>query len=455
MRKFLAFFLIFILMISCIPEIAFADEADKADESELPFELVAPGNVTAQWLGETGEITDSPTTTSISYSLSNEMTEFFKKYDDASVNGTFDDFISDYDFDEISMTTQVDWAVDDVNDSVSGWHANDFWKGTYGFGYDEEYRIRVGEWDLVDAWIGNATETVNTHWVTRYVSEDALNGNPDTMTPGLKDEMNPDQYEYKYDDGDGSLYIDYTKHTVYFRMRFVVTTRNDTDEGVSETFYYSDWSDTTSVGKDAEKIEKIKEGDLEAPVISDLRMTDKEFNDNPIVAYTLTVPDDLMEKASKVEAMGGTIRVETEARVKGDDEWTGMANADFEIKAGEMECPLINLINDSRPGIDEGEVIELRVRYYCYQPDEEDIYSDWSDVISFDSKEVGVNSDTGKDSKDVKNDKTKSEKKEEKSECSICHFCPQPLGLCIFIWLLIIVVLVVVIVVVVRVKKKD
>ena len=42
-----------------------------------------------------------------------------------------------------------------------------------------------------------------------------------------------------------------------------------------------------------------------------------------------------------------------------------------------------------------------------------------------------------------------------KTECWLCHFCPQPLGLCIFIWLLIIIVIVVVIIIVIKVTKKD
>ena len=45
------------------------------------------------------------------------------------------------------------------------------------------------------------------------------------------------------------------------------------------------------------------------------------------------------------------------------------------------------------------------------------------------------------------------------SECPICHFCPQPLGLCIFIWLaillLVIIIIVVVIVIVVKKSKKK
>ncbi len=43
----------------------------------------------------------------------------------------------------------------------------------------------------------------------------------------------------------------------------------------------------------------------------------------------------------------------------------------------------------------------------------------------------------------------------EKNECWLCHFCPQPLGLCIFIWLLIILVVVIIIVVIIAASKKK
>ncbi|MBO4769352.1 MAG: hypothetical protein J5563_01050 [Clostridia bacterium] len=44
------------------------------------------------------------------------------------------------------------------------------------------------------------------------------------------------------------------------------------------------------------------------------------------------------------------------------------------------------------------------------------------------------------------------------SKCPICHFCPQPLGLCIFIWLLIILVAIIIVVIIIvasKRKKKD
>ena len=52
---------------------------------------------------------------------------------------------------------------------------------------------------------------------------------------------------------------------------------------------------------------------------------------------------------------------------------------------------------------------------------------------------------------DPQNDVTDPEKK----ECWLCHFCPQPLGLCIFIWLLIILVAVIIIVIIIVASKKK
>lgn len=445
MKKTISVILACLLLLSLLPVLA------AADGGELPFELVAPGNVTAEYLN--GD--DSPTTTRIVYSLSNEMTAFFLAKEEAAADGRIEAFMADYGYDDISITTQVDWAVDDVNDSVCGWHANEFWKADYGFGYDEEYRIRVGEWDGVDLWVGNWTETLNEHSITRCVTEDAFNGNPDTMTPGLKDQLLPSQYTYTYQDGEGSLHIDYTQHTVYFRMRFVVTTSKDTDDGTQDTYYYSDWSETTCVGKDAEVFAPLTKADLPAPEITSLRMTDKTFNDNPIVAFTLSVPDELAANAARVAAAGGVIWIETWCRVKGDTEWTQMANAEHNIKAGEMECPLLHLVNDERPTIPQDTEIELRCRYYCAQEGQDEFWSDYSEILTFGTDDIQQGGAPGGDV--TVPDETVPEEPQSvaKKTCSLCHFCPQPLGLCIFIWLLILIVLVAVIIIIVKKAGKK
>lgn len=422
-------------------------------DNGLPFELVPPAHVSAVW----EELRDSPTTTAISYSLSNEMTDFFKKVEDAHGEDRFAEFMSQYEYDDVWITTQVDWAVDDVDDSVSGWHYNKYWdaKDGYGLGYDTEGRIRVGAWDGVDMGVGNATETVNEHLVTRHVGEYEFNGDSDTKTPGLKDQLRPDQYEYKYIDGEGSLWIDYTQHTVYFRMRFIVTTSKDTDEGTQFKYYYSDWSDVASVGKDGEKFEGITAEDLPVPDITNLRKTDKEFNGCPVVAFTLSVPDELAEKNAKATAAGGGIYIETYARVKGDAQWTLMGNTDWTISAGERECALITLINDDRPSIPEDTVIELCCRYRCVQLERDDVYSGYSQTISFGTDDISISGNPGTDVGPGMDDGS-APAEQGKETCPICHFCSQPLGLCIFIWLLILVVIVVMVVVImVKRKKKE
>ena len=416
-----------------------------ADESKLPFELVAPTYVYAKW--ENGN--DSPTTTSLAFALSNEMTTFFKNMEAANLDGTIEQFMQNIGCDGISMNVQIDWAVDDVNDSVSGWHYTEYWDGDdyYGLGHDSEGYQRCSDWDVIDWGLNNATETVQVYWVTRGVpNDDRWNGNPEMRTPGVKDQLRPDQYTY--DEENEALHIDYTAHTVYFRARFVVTVRND---GSPDRLYFSEWSNTAKVGKDAENEEPLTKADLDAPVIADLHMTDKEFNGNPVVAFTLTVPEKLMQNATKAAAYGGGIVIETEARVKGDSQWTLMGNTDWIIKSGEMECALLTLVSDERPTIPKDTVIELRCRYRCDQSGQDDIYSDYSKIISFGTNDINQGGSQGADTSADPDNPSNPEKK----ECWLCHFCPQPLGLCIFIWIAIIIIVIIIIVIIIKKSKKD
>ena len=428
-----------LLLLPCMT--VFSSAADK-----LPFDLVPPAYVSAKWMEEN----DSPTSTKLTFSLSNDMTTFFKNLEEAHLNGTADQFMANIGCTDFWMNVQIDWAVDDVADSVSGWHYTKYWDGDeyFGLGKDSEGNSRCSEWDIVDCGLNNATETVQDIWVTRGVpNDDRWNGNPETHTPGVKDQLRPEQYTY--DTENEELRIDYTKHTVYFRARFVVTVRND---GSPDRYYFSEWSSIASVGKDSEKFEPLTKTDLKAPVITSLRMTDKEFNDNPVVAFTLTVPEELAENATKVEANGGSITIEVWARVKGDKEFTQL-QGDWIIKAGEMESDLFNLANESRPNVPKDSVIELRCRYRYDHPAyfDGDMYSDWSKTISFGTDDI--NYDPGQlDTSTTPADNTQSG---EKDKCPICHFCPQPLGLCIFIWLLILLAVIIIIVIIIVVSKKK
>ena len=71
MKKHLSAILVLILLVSALTCFASADES-----SDLPFTLVAPGNVAVAWLEER----DSPTTMRFTLSLTNEMTTFWSKW---------------------------------------------------------------------------------------------------------------------------------------------------------------------------------------------------------------------------------------------------------------------------------------------------------------------------------------------------------------------------------------
>ena len=443
----MAFLLTLVLLLSLTASFSAA-----ADGSEL-FTPPAPEHVSLKWM----EGNDSPTTCVFSYSVPTSMSAFQTAIDEAEDKAAF---LAPYGLEDAWYTLQIDWALDDVNDPVSGWHYNKYWDGdkTHGLGKDSDAKLHCSDWDGIDCGIGNVTETVNDVWILRGVpNDDRLNGNPETGYIGLKDQLRPDQFTYDYDNEE--LEIDFTKHTVYARARFVFVVYKAGDDGY--TYYFSPWSETASCGKDAEAYTPIKAGDIAAPEITDLHMTDKEFNGNPVVAFTLTVPDALAKMGVDASAHGGYIYIETEARVKGDTEWVNMSNTDRDIKPGEMECALLSLLSDEHPSIDKNTPIELRCRYRCYQEGvDEDVFSEYSKVLTFETTEIGNDlppTPTAGATADDPTPTPKAEPKDEKKDdkCPICHFCPQPLGLCIFIWLLIIIVIVVVIIVVVKVTKKD
>ncbi|MBR4812823.1 MAG: hypothetical protein IKZ69_02835, partial [Lachnospiraceae bacterium] len=266
MRKISALFLALILLLGCIGSAAAADEGD------LPIDVKPPQNVSVNWMEEN----DSPTSMSFSFSMDNQMTQALTAIDQARDAGLLETMLKQYGVSDVYVNIQIDWALDDVNDPVSGWHYNEYWDDKYGMGLgrDEEGHYRFSAWDVVD-WGLNSLDTVQTYWIMRGVpNDDRWNGIPEDGTPGVKDQLRPDQYEY-YDD---NVHIDFTKHTAYFRVRYALTAVKETEEGVQYLNKFSDWSETCGYGKDIAAYTPIKAGDIAAPEITDLHMTDKEFN---------------------------------------------------------------------------------------------------------------------------------------------------------------------------------
>ena len=416
----------------------------------LPFTLVAPQNVML-----TKADGDSPTTMGYAYGYTNEIVDFFVGYANANDAGTLAAYLQskgvDY-ADEMWLNIQIDWALDDVNDAVSGWHYNAYWdEAPLGsLGQDADGKYQNSTWDVVDTGVQDATQAVNSAWLYRGMTEWTWLGNETFV--GLKDQLRPSQYTFDNynDNGDVDLYIDWTQHTIYNRSRFVIVLR---DLNANEDSYvFSDWSAVSAYGKDAATVEPLKPGDVVAPTITGLRLTDEKFNDNPVVAFTLTVPDSLAAQKAQIAAANGTLRVEVEGRIKGTTEWKDLHVAG-DITTGELTAALVYLAEQGKT-FPEGTEVELRARYLIGQNGQDDFYSGYSKIIGFDSDDIVYNESPGTESVGDGNGNSIRDLL-PKSDCKICHFCPQPLGLCIFIWLAIIVAILIVIAVVILVLKKS
>ena len=185
-------------------------------------------------------------------------------------------------------------AWEDVYVKGSGWHYNEYWNAAPlgSFGQDADGKYHFSTWDAVDMGV-NTSQTVTETWLYRGLNESEWLGGENFV--GLKDQLRTSQYTFEnYQEyGDVTLSIDWNRHTIYNRSRFVVVLRDE--DAVADSFVFSDWSAVAAYGKDAEKVEPLKPGDVVAPTITGLRMTEEKFNDNPVVAFTLTVPETVAE----------------------------------------------------------------------------------------------------------------------------------------------------------------
>ena len=84
---------------------------------------------------------------------------------------------------------------------------------------------------------------------------------------------------------------------------------------------------------------------------------------------------------------------------------------------------------------------------------EEDLEGPWSDILSFGTSEIGGN-DAPAPSETAPAEEVKPADN-AKDSCPICHFCPQPLGLCIFIWLAILILAILIIILIIKAAKKG
>lgn len=354
---------------------------------DLPFKLIPPKTITMSNVYE-GDSTDI----NLSFSKEEDMVAFMQDMEDETKKN---ELYSKLGVEGIYLNAQVDWALDDKTD----WHHDTWWDDNeatryYGMGYDLDGHPRTCEWDVVD--LGLYPQTTDDVWITRYGGnpedpedtrwngvdyEDGVHGN------GMKDVLKEGQYIVKHtDDGEAYFTIDYTAHTLYTRMRYFVTLWTLDEEGATKTSrIFSDWSDTAAFGKDGNQWKPYTEDEIPAPAISNGYVNGQEFNGYPEVSYTLTVPEDLAAKFTRIRGLGGSAWIEAEARIKGTEEWF-VRQGEGEPKS-DMYFEVLALAGEGKP-IYKGTEIEFRTRYFVSQRRGwntevvSEFYSPYSDVLT-------------------------------------------------------------------------
>lgn len=361
MKKLLAIFIACVLAATALPLSVSAD-----GEIKLPFELIPPKTLSMSKVYD-----NDSTDINLSFSKEQDMVKFMQ---DLAEPDKRLDVLKNLGVDDIGISAQIDWALDDKTD----WHHDTWWDDNeathvYGIGYDKDGHARTNEWDIVDLWLyPQASEEV---WITRY------GGNPEDLNDtrwfgedfedgvhrkGMKDVLKEGQYIIKHnEDGEAYFTIDYTAHTLYTRMRYYVWFNKPDAEGDLKGYkLFSDWSEVSAFGKDGNQWKPYAESDIPAPAVSDGYVNGKEFNGYPEVSYKLTIPEDLSEKFTKIRGFGGYVSIGTEARIKGTDQWIERQGS-FE-PGTDMYFEVLELAGEKKP-IYKGTEIEFRTRYFITQ----------------------------------------------------------------------------------------
>ncbi len=426
---------------------------------DLPFEAEKPANTALGWL----DGGDSPTTMKITYSMGGSMNEWLSAAaDPATHDATMEKLSKENGIDDLYVSAQIDWAIDDPE---NGWHWTKYWDGEIvktedreewtGYGYDKDYQVRTGDWDILDGWA--YPQKINDCWILRggLVNDTTEWFYGTDLKPGVKDQLKEDQYTLEDTDSEDNeklLVIDWTKHTAYVRVRWAITaTKIENDTTITRPIF-SEWSEISSFGKDAAEAVSYTKDDIKPPVITGLEYYPDEFNGYPQISCTLTVPAELEKALTSINARGGDIRVEFEARVP-DGEWVGL-QGDLTITSGKMVFALQNLAESligedgEKSGVilEKGSPVELRARYFVMD-DTEDFYSDYSDVLTFGTEELSAPEKVSAAEESKASDESQTSEKNEQEKSN-------PLIIIIIIIVLLIIIIIIVIIIISK-KKKD
>jgi hypothetical protein len=256
----------------------------------------------------------------------------------------------------VNSYLQIDWAIDDPN----GWKYKPAWDEGKGSGENGSSLI-YGDY-LHEGIYNEVTET-------RFI-----------LNLGGADESELERWSHtlkagQYDIADGKMRIDWTKHTLYVRTRFVV--QYCPKDGDWENYINSEWSQTATYGAGVKAFEPPKS--LEPPVISDFALSDETFNDGPVVTYNVANPKSVKENTAGAQSLGEDIWAESEVSI-GGGEWTRVQLRSRDITDGRMYAYLVTAVKT----VKSDTWVQLRTRYEYHNNNGALILaSDWSNIVQF------------------------------------------------------------------------
>ena len=423
MKRLLSALLSALLLLSLFSVTAFASEENDISKFELPvpkapnYFVYTDGNASEGHHDDLRMIMISdPEVALLAAEYSRNSEAFYEKY------GLYSFAISmQYD---VSLDGEDNWQHN------SEWDTN-WYTGGYADGYPY---VSLGS---------EMMEDFEFFWLTYYEGEGSATFTP--YQPAIT------TYVSNHGDWEENIYsFDVENHSLYIRCRYYMewetydAVKNEIGKKQSK---FSDWSESAVFGKNSTQMVPDEPTVYEAPVISDMKIVLSEGDENSHIEYVQTTPESvwMANICYYMKDEGQFDGLETQVSIDGGD-WVEFDTAD----AGGDWC-LYNGIRGAyswEHPIEENSHVKLRIRFVgTHGP------SEWSNILEING---GGTQEMAEQAKKPAAEKPTAETSKE-DKCSLCGFCPEPLGLCIFIWIavLIVIILIVVIIIVTANKKKK
>jgi hypothetical protein len=317
---------------------------------------------------------------------------------------TGDEKISSYGFDG-SYIMQFDWSVDSKDD----WN------------YTDEWDTGDGNFIFLDVGV----DIIGNGELLWFTYDDAVG----KCEGAIKSK--------KTDDGKRARVFDFDEHQLYVRARFAYF------DSESETSYCSAWSDVYSVNDSFNKTDTGFSADLtalEPPFVSNAFYGVADGNN--LIYFDISLGNELANAAWAVKrAAGEDLVLKSQIRVN-DGEWQYWS----------VEDELYPYTTGLRAFMVDDDMLNGELEFRCcfsYDGNEdagiEAFSTPWSKSIIR----------TADNSFSIVKSSDKNKEEPDAGKCSLCNICPQPLGVCAFVWLTLAVIAVLIALIIVKAIRRG